>query len=75
MRRRFFVDQVRNGHAEIHGEDAKHLTRVLRVEAGQRLSVDAVDLAPFRASADRVYAESDLAKAWDTAGLQRVLKA
>lgn len=35
MRRRFFVDQVRNGHAEISGADAKHLTRVLRVEAGQ----------------------------------------
>ena len=36
MRRRFFVDQVRNGHAEISGEDARHLTRVLRVETGQR---------------------------------------
>jgi 16S rRNA (uracil1498-N3)-methyltransferase len=35
MRRRFFVDEVRNGHAEIAGEEAKHLTRVLRVEAGQ----------------------------------------
>jgi len=39
------------------------------------LAVDAVDLAPFRESADRVYAESDLAKAWDAAGLARVLKA
>jgi len=39
MRRRFFVDQVRNGHAEINGEDAKHLTRVLRVEAGQRYEI------------------------------------
>jgi 16S rRNA (uracil1498-N3)-methyltransferase len=36
MRRRFFVDQVRNGHAEISGEEARHLTRVLRVEPGQR---------------------------------------
>src|SRR5258708_9721838 len=36
MRRRFFVDQVRNGQAEISGEDARHLTRVLRVEVGQR---------------------------------------
>ena len=35
MRRRFFVDQVRNGQAEISGEDAAHLTRVLRVEGGQ----------------------------------------
>jgi 16S rRNA (uracil1498-N3)-methyltransferase len=39
MRRRFFVDQVRNGHAEISGEDARHLTRVLRVEAGQRFEI------------------------------------
>src|SRR5580704_4331556 len=39
MRRRFFVDQVRNGHAEIKGEDARHLTRVLRVEAGQRYEI------------------------------------
>jgi 16S rRNA (uracil1498-N3)-methyltransferase len=39
MRRRFFVDQVRNGHAEIAGDDAKHLTRVLRVEAGQRYEI------------------------------------
>src|SRR6185503_1430589 len=39
MRRRFFVDQVRNGRAEIAGEDARHLTRVLRVEAGQRYEI------------------------------------
>ncbi|HEX5431816.1 MAG TPA: 16S rRNA (uracil(1498)-N(3))-methyltransferase [Bryobacteraceae bacterium] len=39
MRRRFFVDRVRNGHAEIEGEDARHLTRVLRVEAGQRYEI------------------------------------
>jgi 16S rRNA (uracil1498-N3)-methyltransferase len=35
MRRRFFVDEVRNGHAKVEGEDARHLSRVLRVEAGQ----------------------------------------
>lgn len=34
-RRRFFVDAVRNGQAEIAGEEARHLTRVLRVEPGQ----------------------------------------
>ncbi len=34
-RRLFFVPQVRNAAAELHGEDAKHLTRVLRVERGQ----------------------------------------
>lgn len=39
MRRRFFVDQVRSGKAEITGDDAKHLTRVLRVEQGQRYEI------------------------------------
>jgi len=33
------VDEVRNGHAEIAGEDARHLTRVLRVEPGQRYEI------------------------------------
>lgn len=42
---------------------------------GRGLAVDAIDLAPFHETADRVYAASDLAKAWDDAGLQRVLKA
>jgi 16S rRNA (uracil1498-N3)-methyltransferase len=39
MRRRFFVDRVRNGQAELAGDDARHLTRVLRVEAGQRYEI------------------------------------
>jgi TRAP-type transport system periplasmic protein len=52
--------------------DEKAITKAL-TERG--LAVDAVDLGPFRASADKVYADSDLAKAWDAAGLQRVLKA
>ena len=39
MRRRFFVEEIRNGHAEIRGDDARHLTRVLRVEAGQRYEI------------------------------------
>ena len=39
MRRRFFVDEVRSGRAQIAGEDARHLTRVLRVEAGQRYEI------------------------------------
>jgi 16S rRNA (uracil1498-N3)-methyltransferase len=38
-RRRFFVDQVRKGQAEITGENAHHLTRVLRVEAGQKFEI------------------------------------
>lgn len=39
MRRRFFVERVRNGHAEIVGSDAVHLTKVLRVEAGRRYEI------------------------------------
>src|SRR6185437_7163459 len=38
-RRRFFVDQVHSGSAEISGENARHLTRVLRVEAGQAFEI------------------------------------
>jgi len=39
MTRRFFVDEVRNGHAEIEGDQAGHLTRVLRVAPGQRYEI------------------------------------
>jgi len=39
MRRRFFVEQVRNGQAELSGDDARHLTRVLRVEPGERYEI------------------------------------
>jgi len=39
VRRRFFVDEVRNGKAQIEGEEARHLSRVLRVEAGQRYEI------------------------------------
>src|ERR1035437_5737934 len=38
-RRRFFVDAVRGGMAELRGEDARHLTRVLRAQAGQRYEI------------------------------------
>jgi len=38
-RRRFFVDRVHNGHAQISGEPAHHLTRVLRVEPGQKFEL------------------------------------
>jgi len=38
-RRRFFVDRVRNGQAEITGDNAHHLTRVLRVEVGQKFEI------------------------------------
>jgi tripartite ATP-independent transporter DctP family solute receptor len=39
------------------------------------LSVDAIELAPFRAAADQAYAGSDYAKAWDNGLLERVLAA
>ena len=39
MRRRFFVQEVRNGKAQIEGDEARHLTRVLRVESGQRYEI------------------------------------
>jgi len=38
-RRRFFVDQIHHGQAQITGPDAHHLTRVLRVEAGQKFEI------------------------------------
>jgi 16S rRNA (uracil1498-N3)-methyltransferase len=38
-RRRFFVDTIRAGAAELLGDEALHLTRVLRVEAGQRFEI------------------------------------
>jgi 16S rRNA (uracil1498-N3)-methyltransferase len=38
-RRRFFVDQIRGGAAELRGDEARHLTRVLRVEPGQRFEL------------------------------------
>jgi 16S rRNA (uracil1498-N3)-methyltransferase len=38
-RRRFFVDAVHRGQAQITGPDAHHLTRVLRVEAGQKFEI------------------------------------
>ncbi len=38
-RRRFFVEQVHSGFADITGESAHHLTRVLRVEKGQTFEI------------------------------------
>jgi 16S rRNA (uracil1498-N3)-methyltransferase len=35
MRRRFFVDKFESGHAEVRGDAAQHLGRVLRAEPGQ----------------------------------------
>jgi 16S rRNA (uracil1498-N3)-methyltransferase len=38
-RRRFFVGKVRSGHAELGGDAAEHLRRVLRAERGQRFEI------------------------------------
>jgi 16S rRNA (uracil1498-N3)-methyltransferase len=38
-RRRFFVGEIHNRRASLDGEDAHHLTRVLRVERGQRFEI------------------------------------
>src|SRR5262249_53805513 len=35
-RRRFFVDSFEDGFAVLRGDDARHLARVLRAEAGQQ---------------------------------------
>jgi TRAP-type transport system periplasmic protein len=47
--------------------DEKAIAEALK---GRGLAVDAVDLAPFRATADKVYGESDVTKAWN-AGLAK----
>ena len=59
------------------GSDARLAdeTAIATTLKSRGLSVDPVDLGPFREQADRVYAQSDLAKAWDAAGLARVTKA
>jgi 16S rRNA (uracil1498-N3)-methyltransferase len=38
-RRRFFVPEIIHGTAELLGDDAHHLARVLRVEAGQQFEI------------------------------------
>jgi len=38
-RRRFFVERIERGHAQIIEKDAHHLTRVLRVEPGQQFEI------------------------------------
>jgi tripartite ATP-independent transporter DctP family solute receptor len=47
--------------------DEKAIAEALR---GRGLAVDAIDLAPFRALADKVYGEADVTKAWN-AGLAK----
>jgi 16S rRNA (uracil1498-N3)-methyltransferase len=38
-RRRFFVEAIERGHAQITDQDAHHLTRVLRVGPGQKFEI------------------------------------
>lgn len=38
-RRRFFVDSIQRGRADLRGEHALHLTRVLRVEPGEKFEI------------------------------------
>jgi len=38
-RRRFFVDHIHRGEAEIQGEEAEHLRKVLRAEIGQHYEI------------------------------------
>jgi 16S rRNA (uracil1498-N3)-methyltransferase len=38
-RRRFFVEEIHHQRAELNGDDARHLTRVLRVERGQKFEI------------------------------------
>ncbi len=49
--------------------DETSVTDALRTKG---LTVEAIDLAPFRLLADKTYAEADLAKSWDTGLLKRV---
>ena len=41
---------------------------------GRGLTVDAIDLAPFRAAADMAYGDGDVTRAWDKAWMKRVLE-
>jgi TRAP-type transport system periplasmic protein len=59
------------------GDEARLADEGAIVQAlkGRGLTVAEIDLAPFRTAADRVYADSDLAKQWDAAGLARAQNA
>jgi TRAP-type transport system periplasmic protein len=50
--------------------DEKAIVEALR---GRGLSVEAIDLAPFRAMADKVYGEADVTKAWNAALTKQVI--
>ncbi|HXP29551.1 MAG TPA: DctP family TRAP transporter solute-binding subunit [Stellaceae bacterium] len=60
--------------AQRANDDARRAdeTQILAGLKTKGLTVTTVDLAPFRANADKVYATADLAKPWDRAMMQRV---
>ena len=57
-RRRFFVDHIHRGEAEISGDEAEHLRKVLRAEVGQRYEISdneqayLAEIAGFGSTAD-----------------------
>jgi TRAP-type transport system periplasmic protein len=67
------VDAAALAAARVNDEgrlaDEKSVSESLK---GRGLAVDAVDPAPFRALADKTYAESDMARAWDADLMKRV---
>lgn len=58
------------GNDDARLADEKNVAEALK---GKGLTVTAIDLAPFRKLADKVYAESDLAKQWDQALMRQVM--
>lgn len=48
--------------------------QVIGILKSKNLKVDAVDLTPFRANADKIYAASDLARKWDAALMAQAMK-
>jgi tripartite ATP-independent transporter DctP family solute receptor len=59
------------------GDDARLADEAAIIETLKKrgMSVDAVDLKPFHEAADKAYAGADVTKAWDAAGLKRVMGA
>jgi tripartite ATP-independent transporter DctP family solute receptor len=65
------------GHAARLNDGGRLADEKAIVEAlkGRGLTVDAIDLAPFRAMADKVYKDADVTKAWNSALANQVLEA
>jgi tripartite ATP-independent transporter DctP family solute receptor len=65
------------GHAAKLNDGGRLADEKAIVEAlkGRGLTVDAIDLAPFRAMADKVYKDADVTKVWNSALANQVLEA